>query len=296
MPFDTHELAAQIRLWGNTLKPGLLEDCQALYAPHHEREPYVGMHVTRDLAYGDHQRQRLDVFQTDAGVGARAAVVFVHGGGFVGGDKKRPGTPFHDNVALWAVHHGMVGVNMTYRVAPAAPWPAGAEDIAAALNWLRANAAEYGIATDRLWLLGTSAGAVHVANYVALENPLGSDVPPEIAGAIMLSGLYDIETAEQNALLRAYFGKDTALYRGRSSLQGLIEARLPLMFGVAEHDPTDFEAQALQLVNAWYRRNGRWPRLARLMGHNHFTSTFHLNTPDEYLGNLILAFMKEEKR
>ncbi len=296
MSFDTHEFAAQVRLWGNTLSPRLLEDCQALYAPYHESEPYAGMCVTRDLAYGDHERQRLDVFQSDSIAGTRAALVFVHGGGFVGGDKKRPGTPYHDNVALWAVRHGMVGVNITYRVAPAAPWPAGAEDIAAALNWLRTNAAEYGIAADRLWLVGTSAGAVHVASYVASPNLHASGGTPEIAGAIMLSGLYDIETAERNSLLRAYFGKDTALYRERSSLYGLIETRLPLMFGFAEHDPADFEAQTLQLVNAWHQRHRRWPRLVRLMGHNHFTATMHLNTPDEYLGNLILDFMKEETR
>lgn len=299
MSFDLRSLSARVRELGTRPTPAVLEQSQALYAPFHRSEPYAGVRVTRDIAYGTNERQRLDLFEPErllSGGPAAPVLVFVHGGGFVGGNKNRPGTPYHDNVALWAVRHGMVGVNMTYRVAPAAPWPAGAEDIAAALNWLRANATEHGIATDRLWLLGTSAGAVHVASYVVSTDLHAAGGPSEIAGAIMLSGLYDIETAERSSLLRAYFGNDASLYRERSSLNGLIEARLPLMFGFAEHDLADFEAQTLQLVNAWYQRHRRWPKVVRLMGHNHFTATLHLNTPDEYLGNQILDFMNVETR
>jgi triacylglycerol lipase len=39
---------------------------------------------------------------------------------------------------LWAIEHKMVGVNMTYRLAPANPWPAAVEDIAAAVAWTHA--------------------------------------------------------------------------------------------------------------------------------------------------------------
>ena len=49
----------------------------------------------------------------------------VHGGGFVRGDKYQPGTPAYDLVGAWAVRHGWVGVNMTYRYAPEVQWPAG---------------------------------------------------------------------------------------------------------------------------------------------------------------------------
>ena len=292
MFFDPRELAAKVRELGNRLSPAVLEGAQALYAPFHESEPYTGVRVTRDVAYGAHERQQLDLFEPQPHSANRAApvVVFIHGGGFVGGDKKRPGTPYHDNVALWAVRHGLVGVNITYRLAPAFPWPAGAEDVGAALQWLRDNLEAYGGDPGRIHLMGTSAGAVHAAGYLAHPafHPASG---AGLAGAILVSGLYDMETAERNPLLKVYFGADPARYAERSPLNGLMEARVPLMFALAEHDPNDFERQALQLVNAFHARHGRWPRLVRLMGHNHFTATLHLNTPDDYFGRQILDFI-----
>src|SRR4051812_47511565 len=127
MALDLARLAADIRALGAVISPAVLESSQALYTPHHEIEPYKDVRVLRDVTYGAHERQRLDVFTPTSG-GKRPVIMFVHGGGFVGGDKKRPGTPYQDNVALWAVRNGMVGVNITYRLAPQNPWPAGAED------------------------------------------------------------------------------------------------------------------------------------------------------------------------
>jgi acetyl esterase/lipase len=288
--FDPRAIAGAIRHLGSVISPAVLDASQALYAPYHEQEPYSGVRVTRDIAYGSHERQRLDVFEPAQGTRHAPVLLFVHGGGFVGGDKKRPGTPYHDNVALWAVRHGLIGVNMTHRLAPDFPWPAGAEDVAAALAWLRANVIRHGGDSSRIVLMGTSAGAVHAASYVA-HAEFHPEQGPGTCGAIFLSGLYDMATAERNSLLRTYFGRDPGEYASRSSLPGLVEASIPFMFTLSEFDPADFERQALDLVNAVYERHGRWPRFARLLGHNHFTSTLHLNTPDDYLGRQILDFI-----
>ena len=93
--------------------------------------------------------------------------MFVHGGGFVRGDKHIPGSPQYDLVGAWAVRHGYVGVTMTYRLAPGHVWPAGAEDVAAAVGWLQRNIAAYGGDPGKIVVAGNSAGAVHVASYVA---------------------------------------------------------------------------------------------------------------------------------
>ena len=290
MSFDPLRLASRVRDLGAVISPAVLEASQALYTPFHEHEPYRGVRLTRDIAYGGHERHRLDLFQPETAREPAPVLLFVHGGGFVGGDKKRPGTPYQDNVALWAVRHGLIGVNMTYRYAPAFAWPSGAEDVAAALAWLRANVADHGGDPARLCLMGTSAGAVHVASYVAHPafHPTGGI---GVAGAVMLSGLYNLATAQRNELLKVYFGEDPARHEERSSIRGLVAANIPLMFALAEHDPPDFERQALELVNTYCEQHGRWPRFVRLMGHNHFTATLHLNTPDEYFGRQILDFM-----
>jgi len=118
------------------LTPELIDATTRQYAALHPVAPPADVSVTSDERYGPHERQRLDVFRPR--LGARLPVLlFVHGGGFAGGDKALPGTPFHGNVGIWAARHGLLGVVMTYRLAPGHPWPAGAEDVGAAVRWVR---------------------------------------------------------------------------------------------------------------------------------------------------------------
>ena len=67
----------------------------------------------------------------------KPVLLFVHGGGFIAGDKHTEGSPFYSNIGAWAVKNGFTGVNMTYRLAPANPWPAGIEDIRAAVEFIQ---------------------------------------------------------------------------------------------------------------------------------------------------------------
>ena len=107
--FDPLVLAHRVRSLRNDTSPAVLEASHALYTPFHESEPYRAVQVVRDLAYGADDRNRLDLFKPDPLCGNAPVLLFVHGGGFIGGGKKRPGTPYQDNVALWAVRHGMIG-------------------------------------------------------------------------------------------------------------------------------------------------------------------------------------------
>ncbi len=100
---------------GRALTNEVLAESQRLYAPYQETGPYKGLSVSRDVAYGDHERHRLDIFRSDDAGAQQPVLLFVHGGGFVGGDKRRPGSPFYDNIAVWAARNGLVGINMTYR-------------------------------------------------------------------------------------------------------------------------------------------------------------------------------------
>jgi acetyl esterase/lipase len=61
-----------------------------LYIPFHAKEPYAGVKVIRDAKYGPDERNALDVFATEGGGGARPVFMFVHGGGFVRGNKRAP--------------------------------------------------------------------------------------------------------------------------------------------------------------------------------------------------------------
>ena len=263
-----------------------LDGSRALYLDRQEREPYAGVEVIRDAAYGPNERHRLDVFRTTEAASPKPIFVFVHGGGFVGGDNRHPGSPFNDNVALWAARGGMVGVNITYRLAPAFGYPAGSEDLAAAVVWVRENAPAIGGDPDRVFVMGTSAGAVHVADFLA--QPMFEGARKGVAGGIMLSGVYVFTGAPAP---HPYMGADPSIFPARSSLSGLVESPVPLLFGIAEFEPMMFEQQAELLIHAWTVRHGHWPNLVRLMGHNHLTATLHLNTGDDYLGRQMKTFM-----
>ena len=282
------ETADKVRAIGREILPAIMPS-QEIYAGQHETEPYAGVTVTRDAQYGPHERHRLDVFAAGGVSGKRPIFIFVHGGGFVMGDKRpHPSSPYLDNVALWAARHGLVGINITYRLAPEFQFPSGAEDLAAAVAWARQHAAEFGGDPQRIFVMGTSAGAVHVADFIA--QPPFQAAHAGVKGAILLSGIYDV-TFGGAPSAPAYYGEDASGHAAKSSLPGLLESTIPVMFVVTEFDPEPFERQAMRVLEKWTERHGAWPFFLRLMGHNHLTSTFHLNTDDDYLGVQMLRFM-----
>jgi len=219
-------------------------------------------------------------------------LVSVHGGAFIRGTKHAPGSPFDDNVPLWAARHGMVGVNIDYRLAPAATYPAAAEDIGAALAWVGANIRALGGDPKRIILMGHSAGAVHVATYVG-HRALQPAAAPRLAGAIMISGIYDLKADSVGDAERVYFGSDPALYPERSALRGLQASPIPLMIAHAELDPPVFVAQFDELRTALCKSAKGCVRNVELAGHSHMSELDSINTKDTRLTDQILAFVKQ---
>ena len=266
----------------------------ALYIPLQEKEPYQGVKVERDVKYAAADRNLLDVFVPETAASGRPVLIFVHGGGFVAGNKRNPGSPFYDNIMLWAVKNGFVGVNVTYRLAPQAVWPAGAEDLAAAIQWVSDKIAERGGDPARIYLMGQSAGAVHVANYVS--HPEFYKVKGGgLAGAIMVSGLYDLTASPAGDAEIAYFGSDPSRYAERSSLQGLLATKIPLMVTAAELDPPRFVAQYDLLKQAACKRPSGCAHSFMLPQHSHISEVYAINTADTRLTDQVLDFVKTGK-
>jgi len=267
----------------------------ALYAPTQEKEPYSGVRIERDLKYGPAERHLLDVFMPETGSPARPVLIYVHGGAFVGGNRRSPpGAPFYDNIMLWAVKNGFVGVNTTYRLAPASPWPAGAEDLASVVQWVTEKIAERGGDPARIFLMGQSAGAVHVAGYVShpeLHKVKGGG----LAGAIMISGIYDLTGSPLGDPEIAYFGSDPSRYAGRSSLKGLVESKTPLMITAAELDPPRFIEQFELMKQATCKGANGCAKSFMLPQHSHMSEVYAINTDDTRLTDQVLEFVKNGK-
>jgi acetyl esterase/lipase len=256
----------------------------ALYAPLHEALKHDGVQVRRDQAYGPHERHRADVFTAKAAAAARPIVVFVHGGGFGRGAKSTPGQFAYDNVGYWAAEHGLVGVAINYRLAPEFQYPAGAEDVGRAVQWLRDHAREFGGDPARIFLWGHSAGGAHVADYL-VRTPR-----PNVAGAILLSPVLAAVPT-----WKSYYGEDETRYTSMSSLPKLGNVSLPMLVAWAELDPPDFVPDTEKLVAA--RKAATKPTVSlRLPNHSHLSEAYAVGTADESLTAPILNFIKAPPR
>jgi len=122
-----------------------------------------GVRVISDIAYREDQSKawRLDLaMPKEQSSEPRPAIVFVHGGGWRGGDKRK------DNFlgpTLEFASKGYICITVNYRLLNEAPMPACIEDVKCAVRWLRAHAKEYNIDPDRIGAYGNSAGAHLVA-------------------------------------------------------------------------------------------------------------------------------------
>jgi acetyl esterase/lipase len=282
------DIAAQIAAIGRVIDPA---KTGAVYAAMHDKEPYPGVTVTRDLKYGPADRNILDVFTAEGATGTRPVLMFVHGGGFTGGNKHTPGSPYYDNVPLWAARHGLVGVNITYRLAPEGQWPAGAEDVGAAVRWVIGNIAKFDGDPSKTILFGHSAGATHAGTYAAMPQFHGPN-GIGLAGLILTSGIYDLTTFPLTDNYRAYIGDDASLYAERSPINGLKRLGIPSMLVYAELDPQPFIPQFEKLVAAMANAPGGKPRTLLLDQHSHLSLGYSIGTDDTALTGPILDFVK----
>jgi triacylglycerol lipase len=282
---DRSGLLERIAAWGSAFTPETIAGTQELYKPFVPR-PDEAL-VTRDLPYGDDERHRLDIFHPKAAAGQAPVLLFVHGGGFVMGDKGRPGEPYYNNVGAWAAGQGMLAATMTYRLAPAHGWPAGGQDVIKAVEWLAGNVAGHAGDPGRIFILGQSAGATHVADAVAAGGG-------QVAGALMISGIYSPECSDRNDFHRAYYGADEGQWAACSTAGRLAESGVRCFYSISEYDPPDFQRQAASLVNAYVAKRECWPEMHWLGGHNHLSSVCQLGTPDDTLGPKIADFIQRD--
>ena len=108
---------------------------------------------------------RADLALPGEGSGPFPAVVCLHGGGWVSGDRKQMAS----TIEVLA-RRGYVAMAPDYRLAPAHRFPACVEDCKAAVRWLRANAGKYRIDPNRIGAVGLSAGG-HLACLLAVTTP-----------------------------------------------------------------------------------------------------------------------------
>ncbi|MFP3712421.1 alpha/beta hydrolase [Puerhibacterium sp. TATVAM-FAB25] len=134
----------------------------------------------RDLAYGPHRRQRLDVYRRDDVVAA-PVLVYLHGGGYVSGGKHREGRALLHRLAA----RGWVCISAGYRLRPDADFVDHLHDATNVLAWAGRHAHEHGGDARTLAMAGSSAGA-HLTALCALDPETGR----RLGAAVCLYGYF----------------------------------------------------------------------------------------------------------
>ncbi|TAK48168.1 MAG: alpha/beta hydrolase [Xanthobacteraceae bacterium] len=251
-----------------------------------------GVQITKGIGYGSNPKQILDVYQPVGRTGV-PVVIYIHGGAYVRGDKDAFGV-MYGNIPTWFARQGLLGINATYRLAPAAPWPAGAEDVGGMVRWAKENALKYGGDPNRVYLIGHSAGATHAATYIFDKTRQPTD-GPGVAGAVLMSGRYWLEFDPKDpngANMQAYFGKDPAEYPNRSPITHIATSKVPVFIVISEYENPGLDVSGAKLLSALCARDGKCPRFMRLSHHNHVSEVAAFNTADVELGQAILEFIE----
>jgi acetyl esterase/lipase len=149
--------------------------------------------VTKDLRYSDltEARVAMDVYRP-AGLKARerrGAVVFIHGGGPPGAPMKEMGV--YTSYGRLIAAQGLVGVTFTHRQGYPERTTEGGADVAAAIAYVRAHAAELNIDPDRLCLAAYSLGGAMLTPYL-------KDAPPYVRCLVAYYPMMDLEASARH--------------------------------------------------------------------------------------------------
>jgi triacylglycerol lipase len=304
-----------------------------VYRPLHPNPPYSGVSITRDVSFGPDPKDVLDVFAPEKGGGSRPVLIYVSGGA---GNKLQGGPNgdvFYDNVMLWAVKNGMVGVNMQRH--PGAEWDDPAKAIGMIVQWVNQNIAQHKGNPNRVFMWAQSAGNVPTSTYIGhseLWGPKGVGVkgvvfmsppafnilpatPPPV-GAGGGFGPCGQPNGQPVAAGPAKGGPggggngkggggkgdgkgrgaqpDAATQLARSNLPGLVNSKVPFMVSVAELDPPNIIGFAETLKDQLCKA-GHCPTYAVYKDHSHISEVMSPDTADDSVTGPILKWMKSVK-
>lgn len=255
----------------NVIKVGLVDEPNQ---PASVEEICKDVAFTRNVKYGDSDQNMLDVATTGNATGeSRPVLLFVAGQHFASDGATPVPDPVEDEALCLAARHGMVGVRVSYRLAPTYPWPAGAKDVSAAISWVHQNADLFKGDPQAIIAVGWSVGAFHLATYLAHKE--FQEAENYVAGTVLVSGIYHVDP-EIGEGARSYFGADAGKYDERSAYPGILRIEDPIVLAWSTADPPHLVAQGERLKEKLCGA-GHCPRIAVLKERDSPASVFGLD-------------------
>jgi acetyl esterase/lipase len=248
---------------------------------------------SRKLRYGGSDKNVLDIAtgSADADQGIpRPVLLFVAGESFSVEMAPDVQAPLRDAAMCFAARHGMVGVRMSYRLAPANPWPSGARDVAAATSWLHENVDLFGGNRNEIVAVGYAVGAFHVASLLA--HPEFQIVDSDVAAAVLVSGIYRA-SADAGSEEKSYFGAHASQYDQRSVFPGILNIETPLLLAWSTRDPPRLVAEGETLQQRLCNSATHCPRTTVLSYRESLASVFEVDASGGGLAQPTLELVRE---
>jgi len=248
-----------------------------------------GVKVIRNVVYREASGKtlQLDVAMPEEPGANRPAIMQIHGGAWIIGDKREQGWPLIGHLAA----NGWVCFNVNYRLSPAATWPDHLVDLKYALKWIREHADEYGVDPSFVAVTGGSAGG-HLTAMMALTandpeyQPGFEDANTTVQAAVPVYGVYDFTNRLGTMLdrfrpqmlepmiMKAFFEKEPEKFH-RASPIDRVHPNAPPFLVVHGNRDTLAPVEDAQLFTEALRATSRAPVIyAELRGAQHAFDIF----------------------
>lgn len=282
--------------------------------------------------YGPHARHMLDVYRPSAEENKTSSspiLLFLYGGGLVRGEKSLPfsnGLVYANVGHFFAERLGYTVVVPDYRlIEHGAQFPSGGQDVELQVGWISLNLAGHGSTPRDLFIMGNSAGGVHVSTFLlgpafcdARQKAVESkgDGRVVLRGAILLSVPFHFEQADpsRSDVLTTYFNHEIStncplglLKAARLQAGGVdILPHVKILVLKGELDPEDEILQPIaDFTREWESIDSVESREALttdvMQGHNHISPPMGLGTGDAkaeawgYRVGTFIDFVRQSK-
>ncbi len=191
-----------------------------------EKSPTTLAPTHANVSYGPHEANVLDIWIAE-GDGPRPLLVYIHGGGWIGGTKNRAAAnvrPFLDK--------GISYASVEYRLTGVAPLPAPVHDAARAIQFIRSQAGQWNINPDRIALTGGSAGActsMWILCHDDLADPDSGDPVLRQSTRVTAAAVAAGQTSIDPKVIEPWLGKNVLQHKminmavGEPTIEGALE-------------------------------------------------------------------------
>jgi len=238
-----------------------------------------------DISFGESPKQALDVYLPQKGVKSAPVLLFLHGGGFMEGDRAHYGY-----VARPYAQKGIITVVSGYRLAKrGVPYPAQSDDTKAAIVWIHRNIARFGGDPKKIILSGHSVGATLAAEVSFDRSWMQQAGLPRdaIKGLAAISGDYDLSRGEN-----VDYAPTAELEARASPLRRIVDPA-PLAVVAAGTNEGKMRASA-ETLQQQLSAKGVQSRLLVLEGADHKDTVLALGDPGSSLATAVLDMIERK--